>query len=639
MRLRSRTLLSMLSVVILSGGFSALIGGYMLWRRLRQEAENRVRQDLNAAHEFYNDRLRAMEDALRFTVLGQRFAQAVANRETAYLRPRLAAIRERAGLDALTVTDATGRVIFRSHLPERAGDSLAGDPLLDRALAKGRIVSGTALAPLDALRRENPDLALRARIRILPTPKAAPADRDELDAGMMLCCAAPARGPDGRLVGALWAGMLLNRNTELVDRVRDTVFRGERYQGKRVGTATIFQYDVRISTNVMRRDGSRGIGTRVSAEVYDAVLRRGGAWVGPAWVLNDWYISAYSPIRDVRGKAIGMLYVGVLQRKFDRIALRTFTVFAVVTVAGVLAAAFVAWQLANSVTRPVAALARASAGIAQGDFSKKLPVESSDEIGSLTRSFNTMARSLKERDELLKERTRRQLTRSERLASIGRLAAGVAHEINNPLTGVLTFAHLLLRDAPEGSQQRKDLQTIIEATLRCRDIVRGLLNFSRQNEPRKTLSDLNEVLRKAIALTRNQANISRVEIHEQMAPSLPRLVIDPNQIQEVAVNLIVNAIDAMPDGGDLTVRTRQPQREGAPRVEFEIADTGRGIPPEDLDRVFDPFFTAEPTGKGTGLGLALSYGIVMEHGGRIQIDSEVGRGTTITVPLPVTAED
>ena len=221
------------------------------------------------------------------------------------------------------------------------------------------------------------------------------ADRDELDAGMMLCCAAPVRDAKGKLVGAVRAGILLNRNYELVDQVRNTVFRDERYEGKPVGTATVFQNDVRVSTNVMRRDGRRAIGTRVSAEVFDAVLRRGRTWVGPAWVLNDWYISAYSPLRDVDGKAVGMLYVGVLQRKFDRVALRTFTVFAVLALAGMLIAGLVAWQLANSISRPIGALARASSVIAQGDFSSELPVESDDEIGSLTRSFNTMASSLK----------------------------------------------------------------------------------------------------------------------------------------------------------------------------------------------------------------------------------------------------
>ena len=215
----------------------------------------------------------------------------------------------------------------------------------------------------------------------------------------------------------------------------------------------------------------------------------------------------------------------------------------------------------------------------------------------------------------------------------------MAHEINNPLTGVVTFAHMLLKDAPEDSQQRKDIETIIEASIRCRDIVRGLLNFSRQNEPQKTLSELNGVLRRALDLTRNQATIHRVGIREEMDPALAPLVIDPNQIQEVAVNVIVNAIDAMPEGGELAVRTRAARHEAAAWAELEISDTGCGIAAENLDHIFDPFFTTKQTGKGTGLGLAVSYGVVAEHGGQIRVASEPGRGTTVTVRLPATPKE
>jgi two-component system NtrC family sensor kinase len=293
----------------------------------------------------------------------------------------------------------------------------------------------------------------------------------------------------------------------------------------------------------------------------------------------------------------------------------------------------VAWKLGDSISRPVRELARASETIARGDFCEMVPVRSSDEISALARTFNAMAASLRQRDEQLKERTRQQLTRSERLAAVGRLAAGVAHEINNPLTGVLTFSHMLLRDAPAGSQQHEDIEAIIEATTRCRDIIRGLLNFSRQNEPQKRLSNLSDVLHDALNLTRNQALLHRVTLLEQLDPHLPALVIDPHQVQEVAVNIILNAIDAMPDGGALNIRSHAV--EGGRWVEFEMADTGHGIPAEILDRIFDPFFTTKPPGKGTGLGLAISYGIITEHGGDISVSSEVGRGTTVTVRLPV----
>ena len=641
MKLNRRIVISMLSVVAISGGASGTVGGYLLWRHLHQQAQTRVRQDLNAAREFYDARLEAMAMALRYTALGERFSQAVAGKQVSYLAPRLEAVRKRASLDILYVTDDLGRVIHRDHRREVSGDSVADDRLVQSVLDGKDVSSATLLVPMEVLAKEAPSLAEQAKLTIRPTPKATPPGRAEVDSGMMLCSAVPVRAADGRLVGVLRAGILLTHNYELVDYVHDTVFGGERYRGRPFGTVTIFQHGVRISTNVLKEDGSRAIGTSVSAQVQDHVLRQNKRWLGRAWVVNDWYVSAYAPIHDIDGKTVGMLYVGVLERKFTDTALSTLLTFALVTLLGLAAAGLLGWKLANAISRPARALAVASQAVARGDFSESVqaPARASDEITALTETFNAMARSLRERDKLLQERTRLQLTRSERLAAVGRLAAGVAHEINNPLTGALTFSHMLLSDAPEGSQQRKDIETIIEATTRCRDIVRGLLNFSRQNEPQKTLADLNDVLADALSLTRNQARINKVAIVEEMDPNLPGLVIDPHQIQEVAVNLSLNAIDAMADGGTLTVRTRCTEEGGRKWVEFEVSDTGCGIAEKDLEHVFDPFFTTKPPGEGTGLGLAISYGIVAEHGADIHVASQVNCGTTVTVRLPIATEE
>ncbi|MCK4784235.1 MAG: cache domain-containing protein [Desulfobacteraceae bacterium] len=633
MKLRHRLILSMLSVVAISGGITTTIGGYLLWRHLWQEAQNRVQQDLNAAQEFYDARLEAITAALRYTALGERFSQAVARKEVGYLAPRFAAVRKSASVDILYVTDVQGRVIYRAHRPDASGDLVADDPLVHSVLKGGEITAATILVPIQVLEKENPSLAGRARIPIL---KNTQSNGGELDSAMMLAAVAPVYSPEGKFVGVLRAGILLARNYELVDRIQNTVFRDERYRGRPLGTATIFQQGVRVSTNVLRADGSRAIGTQVSPEVYDQVFRREKVWLGKAWVVDDWYISAYAPIYDIDRKPVGMLYVGVLNAKFRDIMLRTATAFALVVFVGLLAAGFIAWRLAHSISRPVRVLADASEAIAKGDFTGTVRITSSEEINALTSAFNTMARSLRERDELLTQQTRLQLTRSERLAAVGRLAAGIAHEINNPLTGVLTFSHMLLKEAPENSQQKEDIETIIDSTTRCRDIIRGLLNFSRQSEPQKTMEDLNEVLQEALNLTRNQASLNRIAVKKALDTQLPKVVIDPHQIQEVAVNIILNALDAMPDDGILTVLTRAVDGSEDQWVEFEISDDGRGISPENIEHIFDPFFTTKPVGKGTGLGLAISHGIVTEHGGEINISSELNRGTTVTVRLPIT---
>jgi len=641
MKLNHRIVLTMLLVVAVSGGISTVVGGYLLWWHMRKQAENRVQQDLNAARKFYDQRLRAMATALRYTSIGERFSRAVAKGEVSYLSSRLDAVRKNASFDILYITDARGRVIHRTQRPDIRSDSVADDRLVETVLNGGRSKSATVLVPIKALENEAPSLAEQARLRLLPTPKAVQSDRTELDCGMMLCAAAPVRSSEGRLVGVLRAGILLTRNYELVDQVQNTVFRGEKYRGKPLGTATLFQQDVRISTNVLTADGSRAIGTRVSEEVYDRVLRQGKTWLGKAWVVNDWYVSAYAPIYDIDNRPVGMLYVGVLQGKFDDAAMGTLATFAMVTFGSLLFVGVAGWKLADTISRPARALARASQVVAGGNFSETVPVpiRACDEIATLTRTFNAMAESLRERDEQLKERTRLQLTRSERLAAVGRLAAGIAHEINNPLTGVLTFSHMLLRDIPDNSQQKEDVQMIINATTRCRDIIRGLLNFSRQNEPQKGLSSLNDMLRDALNLTGNQAHLNKVAVVDEMDRDLPHLVIDPHQLQEVAVNVILNAIDAMPNGGTLTVSTRSTEHNGGKWAEFEISDTGCGIAVENIEHVFDPFFTTKPSGKGTGLGLAISYGIVAEHGGDINISSKVDRGTTVTVHLPIATKE
>ncbi len=639
MGIRGRIAWSMLSVVALAGGISGLIGGYLLQRNLGEEARNRVRQDLNAAQEFYHQRMKSMEAALRYTAIGERFSQAVLDGDIAYLAPRLAAVRRFEGFDLLCVTDASGRVTHRAQRPERSGDSLSGDTLVRRVLSEQAILSDTRLIPMAELEQEDPSLVERARMRVLSTSHAKPSTETELTHGMMLCAAAPVRGKDGRLAGVMRAGILLNRDLDLVDQVQNTVFHGEQYRRRLLGTATVFQQDVRISTNVLQEDGSRAVGSRVSAEVHECVLERGQTWVGRTWVVNDWYVSATAPIVNADGQVVGMLDVGVLDQKFQDMMWHTLAIFGLVTAAGLLAATLVSYRLARGISRPISQLASAASRVAEGDFSRRISAESTDEIGCLTESFNTMAASLKVRDELLKEQTRQQLTRSERLAAIGRLAAGVAHEINNPLTGVLTFAHMLLRNAQDHSQGKQDLENIIQATIRCRDIIRGLLDFSRQNVPHKEPSNLNDVVRRAMNLTRNQARIHGVDVVEKLDDSLPPLIIDPNQMQEVFVNIMVNAIDAMPEGGMLTVRTQWVREGDGKWVECAISDTGCGIPPENIERIFDPFFTTKQTDKGTGLGLAVSYGIVSEHNGHISVSSEPGQGTTVTVRLSESRRD
>jgi two-component system NtrC family sensor kinase len=242
----------------------------------------------------------------------------------------------------------------------------------------------------------------------------------------------------------------------MVDQIKATLFEGAEYEGRDIGTSTLFLDDVRIATNVVDDAGQRATGTRVSEEVYNQVVLAGERWVGRAYVVNDWYIAAYDPLRDDEGTVVGMLYVGTLEQPYADLRLRTSVLFLAITLIAVLAAIAVSYVFSRRLSTPVRALVAASRRVAAGDLEAQVPVTSSDEIGELASSFNSMAAALKTRDDQLKEYTRRKVMESERLAVVGQLAADVAHELNNPLQGIVTYSHLLLEKmlpAQEAAQE------------------------------------------------------------------------------------------------------------------------------------------------------------------------------------------
>jgi signal transduction histidine kinase len=227
------------------------------------------------------------------------------------------------------------------------------------------------------------------------------------------------------------------------------------------------------------------------------------------------------------------------------------------------------------------------------------------------------------------------LVQAAKLAAVGEMAAGIAHELNNPLTTVSGFVELTLENLPPNSEARTDLELTLHEARRARDVVRRLLDFSRQSESSRVRADLNEMLEDVIALTRHLIQISGVELKLELAPSLPWVSIDRNQIKQVLLNLIHNALQAMPSGGELYLQTRAETRDETEWVKTVVRDTGQGILPEHKDRLFEPFFTTKSNRGGTGLGLSVTYGIITDHGGMIDVESEPGRGSSFIVWLPV----
>jgi two-component system NtrC family sensor kinase len=255
-----------------------------------------------------------------------------------------------------------------------------------------------------------------------------------------------------------------------------------------------------------------------------------------------------------------------------------------------------------------------------------------DDARNLGQAFNGMVEAIEERDRELKDQAARTILKSEKLASIGRLASGVAHEINNPLTGVLTYSSLLLEDM-KGTKYEEDLTVIRDEAIRCRGIVRGLLDFARDTKPERVLSDLNAIIEDSLRILEKHVSFQNIEIVKALDRPLPRVSVDPGEIRSVINNLAVNAADAMPHGGRLTIATSAEPEFGM--VVISVADTGVGISEENKRKIFEPFFTTKGRGQGTGLGLAMTYGVIQRHGGLITVASEVGKGTRFTIKLPL----
>jgi len=631
----TKLILSFLLIIIVSSGMFTAVGIQLIGDRVVTEAQEMVRQDLNSAREIYQNKLLHINDVVRLTATRFFLINALIAGDINQVTAELYSVKQREGLDILTVTDATGNVLFRASNPDQFGDNVSDDELVSAAINGKLPIYATEIVPSDILGLESPLLLEQAYIKFIDTPKARIKTETEETAGMVLKAAAPIFDYQNNLIGVLYGGDLLNRNYEIVDEIKQTVFEDLKYKGNEIGTATIFQDDVRVSTNVKNLDGSRAIGTRVSEIVYNQVVIEGEPYIGRAYVVNNWYITAYEPINDITNKVVGILYVGILEKKYLDIKQQTILAFLSIALIGVLVTTVLSYLLSRSISGPIKKLVLASKEVASGNLDTKVDITTTDELGKLAYTFNKMALSLRERDDKLKELTRSKLMESERLALIGQLAANVAHELNNPLTGIITYSHLLLEQTKAEGPTKDFLQKIVNQADRCKEIIKGLLDFSRQKKPDKTLCDVNSVLTDCISLIENQALFHNIQIQSSLKIDLPSAVIDPSQIERVFMNMIINAAEAMEGNGHLTIATRLDQDKSI--IEVEFTDTGSGIEKENLEKIFDPFFTTKDTGHG--LGLAISYGIIKEHKGTILVESEVGKGTTFIVRLPVSLSE
>jgi len=308
---------------------------------------------------------------------------------------------------------------------------------------------------------------------------------------------------------------------------------------------------------------------------------------------------------------------------------------------GVTIAMLLAWLLVRRVTQPLRQLRDISVAVGRGDFSRQADVQSEDECGQLAVAFNAMTRNLASARQELEQTvetlrsTRDRLTQSEKLSAIGEFVAGVTHELNNPLTSVIGFAELM-QQTTKDDKQRRQIDIIAREAHRCQKIVASLLSFSRQHKIERKLINVNDVVDSAIDILQYQLRTSNIQVERRLTPVLPPVLADEHQLQQVIINLLNNARQAL-DGHSVNARIRIVTLVKDQQVEIAIQDNGPGISPENLSKLFTPFFTTKEVGKGTGLGLSLCYGILQEHGGNITAHSEPGEGATFVMILPAAA--
>jgi len=632
LRLRTKLIASFLLVIMTCGVISTVIGVRLVETGIVKQAQDKVRLDLNSARLIYTQAVADVREVVRHTAVRFFLRDALSENDMEKAASELRRVMKDESLDLLNLTDLKGNILYRTGNPSVKGDSQAHREVLRTVMSTGQIVVSTEIVGREDLVRDGQDLADRAYMRLIDTPRAKSTDKNEETSGMMIVAASPLFDAEGKILAFLYGGKLVNQNYDLVDKIKETVYKEARYGGKDVGTATIFQGDLRISTNVMTKEGRRAIGTRVSEKVYQRVLVQGQPWIERAFVVNEWYITAYEPIRSISGQIVGILYVGMLEKEFADMKRNALLMFLGITAGGVILSIIICLFLTRTLVHPLNNLVLAAHSLASGDLEQHVPLdESTMEIAFLGQAFNTMASSIKERDGQLRRRAQEEISKSERLALIGRLAAGVAHEINNPLGGILLLSSILLKKAPTEGKERENLERIAKEAERAKGIVQGLLDFARQREPEIQATNIHDVINRTLGLFENQTLFQNINIVRDFADDLPAAQADPSQIQQVFANIIVNAAEAMKGRGTLTVATRT---RSSDEVEISFHDTGEGISDEVLPHLFEPFFTTKEAGKGTGLGLSISCGIVEKHAGSMSVSSTIGSGTEFVVNLP-----
>jgi two-component system NtrC family sensor kinase len=641
---------------LIAGGVGAYLFNDMVQTNLRDD----VVHDLDAADALYQYHLDETENLVIYTSGFSRIRDPLVNYDSEMLRQQVVDIYEERfsnKVDIFTVIDSNGVVVARARNPDLYGDYV-GDNELIRLALNDEAVSSTEIMSREELLKEDESLVEQAYMKFTPTQKAKPRPENESTSGMAFMAASPVHDNQGNVIGVLYVADLINRDYTLVDRIKNVLYKDEIYGSRDVGTATIFQEDFRISTNVPTDTGERAITTRVSEEVNEAVLEGGEYWYGRAFVVNAWYVTAYKPIKNINGDSIGMFYVGILEQPYIDTGYRILTIYMLYLISGFILSMFITHYFTRSLTQPINKLIRGTEAIAKGKF-VEIDVGTEDEIGTLADAFNEMEKNLqrlmgelvvsteqkteqKMLDELREsyenlENEYRELQEMDTMKS--ELVANISHEIRTPLTSIRGYTELMLDNALGSTTetQRKSLIVVLRNIDRLTRLVTNAVDISRLDTVELNLSpvNMNHLLDNIVADFAKVTSDKDINFSLDVADDL-LVEGDEDRLMQVATNLLENAVKFSEVGGEIIIKAYQ---EDEDHIHIEFYDSGVGVPEDKLEKIFDKFYQVDGSSTrkfgGTGLGLAISKRIIERHNGTIWAQRRLERGSVFHIILPV----
>jgi len=629
----------------------------------------KVNTDLSVSHDVFERIKRDYLNALGKTAESFAFRTGLSVKNTQSIQQQIGDLQKENLFSYIHLIDKSGKLIDGYNIDTASKNSRHSSAL--ELAKKGEASSGVEIFSASDLDHDN--LAEHVRLPLIETPRARPTDKIFEDRGMMIRALYPIIDSNSEVLAILDAGVLLNANFTFVDVIRDLVYGPGSLRSGSIGTVTVFLDDVRITTNVPIRPGERALGTRVSNEVRTNVLDQGNTWIARAFVVNDWYISSYEPIIDVDGNRVGMLYAGFLEAPFRQALFNALIVLVLLFFALMGLTALVAVKGAKSIFKPLELMSSVVHATRQGQEKRIGKVISKDEIGSLANEFDSMLDLLNERklliqnwanemEEKVEERTselklknkeltntihvlrktRQKLVIAEKLAALGELTAGVAHEINNPTAVMLGNLDIIISEmGPSLEPVQDEIDLVVNQIYRIKDITNNLLQYAKPDaySGYMTEIDVNTVIRDTLKLVQHLRSNLDYKIDLSLNSDL-LININQQELQQVLVNLISNAIHALPEQtGKINITTSNINKIG---VQITIRDNGHGMDENIVSKAFNPFYSTKNQGEGTGLGLSISYGLVRRYGGNIMVTSTLNVETTFIVTLyrdPVMIED